>query len=1089
MRKKITILILFTMFFVFFILSANNSQAAFTTMNYIYSTNTLYNGINQILTVKLNSGTEKVYLKKLKISCQHNLASDFAITLKDSQGNILANSMAASGDFGSLNKEFTGLLELKVTAMLTGLTMPYDQNVIFCTVNNSDVELLNLANGKIHNPNVEYSTTNNVSLNITNISNPILPNTKAAEILKFNFSLDDEFILDKITMECSSPDIKNVNLVNISTQATLKTGVILNDGYINSWAKIKYVFNNLNYPVASNNLAYSIKADIPETMVSQTLKCAINSEYSAKTLSGASQAINISGAASEVKIQNNQLDITYSANNPNSSLSLKKGLKDYAVLWLNIHADSNIDLTITSATFKKYGDLNNNYISKASLYGNLRKFIQSKSVVTSDTLSFGEMNYQLKAGETHDLILEIDMADNIESNKDFYFYLTDLQAIDANGSAVKINAILPLKGNIMRVAESSIVNKPDLIISDVSYNKRTDGLYDVKAKVKNTGEAEAKGSFKVMAYQSSSHNYYQMTPADAVIAVGGYYEVSFTLEEGKYKFTADYDNVISEKDENNNYLESNIVTNTSYLDVISASANNITSNSAAIEWSGGSNLGWGKARIAKSLDALKTASYNVSDKYKITDSGSKSYVNINDLEENTKYYIEVMRAYLDSNGYDLSGKTKIVTFNTLISPTCPMPVCNVGLDPYNTGKVDASGCKVYSCPSPTCSMPVCKDGSNPYYTGKIDVNGCKIYLCPERACTSPVCQDGSNPYYTGKVDANGCKAYLCQEISSSVISEQVKCVFKGSQTEQKCYMAGYNDISCSGKESCAIDLKRAKGEKITWKSTCGGYAYTVMDGQEEYAGFDCTAAIVDMNNAAKSLNEGKISELLIEIKQLRDELREQAAELKYLKIFASEMRELNSNMQSAIKLFIAYGVDANTVKLGAGERAAVINSYKAAFAKLPETEAELTDAIKIANGRFPSLVSDAAEKTAKDQFIKIYKRIPDLNDAKDNAAIKVMAYGLRQKAENRNLNSEKSGIKIFRAIYGYTPKTTEDWNAMQAITYSGAAREKDSDGDLLSDEMEAQYGTDTNNPDTDGDGFKDGVEVNSGYNPKGEGKL
>ncbi|MDP2708995.1 MAG: hypothetical protein Q8O93_03035, partial [bacterium] len=153
------------------------------------------------------------------------------------------------------------------------------------------------------------------------------------------------------------------------------------------------------------------------------------------------------------------------------------------------------------------------------------------------------------------------------------------------------------------------------------------------------------------------------------------------------------------------------------------------------------------------------------------------------------------------------------------------------------------------------------------------------------------------------------------------------------------------------------------------------------------------------------------------------------------------------------------------------------------------TEAELTDVIKIANGRFPSLTSDLSEKLAKEQFIKIYKRIADLNDAKDNAAIKVMAYGLRQKAENRNLNSEKNGIKIFKAIYGYTPKTTEEWNIMQAITYSGAIRGIDTDGDLLTDDREAELGTDPNNKDTDGDGFKDGVEVMSGYNPLGEGKL
>lgn len=48
---------------------------------------------------------------------------------------------------------------------------------------------------------------------------------------------------------------------------------------------------------------------------------------------------------------------------------------------------------------------------------------------------------------------------------------------------------------------------------------------------------------------------------------------------------------------------------------------------------------------------------------------------------------------------------------------------------------------------------------------------------------------------------------------------------------------------------------------------------------------------------------------------------------------------------------------------------------------------------------------------------------------------------------------------------------------------------KDTDNDGLTDQQEIIYGTDLNNPDTDGDGFKDGDEVKNGYNPKGAGKL
>jgi len=41
----------------------------------------------------------------------------------------------------------------------------------------------------------------------------------------------------------------------------------------------------------------------------------------------------------------------------------------------------------------------------------------------------------------------------------------------------------------------------------------------------------------------------------------------------------------------------------------------------------------------------------------------------------------------------------------------------------------------------------------------------------------------------------------------------------------------------------------------------------------------------------------------------------------------------------------------------------------------------------------------------------------------------------------------------------------------------------DSDNDGLSDNEENLYGTDPENPDTDGDGYSDGVEVKSGYSP------
>ena len=73
------------------------------------------------------------------------------------------------------------------------------------------------------------------------------------------------------------------------------------------------------------------------------------------------------------------------------------------------------------------------------------------------------------------------------------------------------------------------------------------------------------------------------------------------------------------------------------------------------------------------------------------------------------------------------------------------------------------------------------------------------------------------------------------------VKEQVKCVFANSKTTQKCYLAEYNDkFFCSGVETCVMNVNGYKGQQLTWKSTCGGYAYTTMDGVSDSAKFECS---------------------------------------------------------------------------------------------------------------------------------------------------------------------------------------------------------------------------------------------------------
>ena len=73
-----------------------------------------------------------------------------------------------------------------------------------------------------------------------------------------------------------------------------------------------------------------------------------------------------------------------------------------------------------------------------------------------------------------------------------------------------------------------------------------------------------------------------------------------------------------------------------------------------------------------------------------------------------------------------------------------------------------------------------------------------------------------------------------------VVKEQVKCAFMNSAYLQKCYS---NDgrFSCSGTGTCVAGVSGDKGTKLTWKSSCGGYAYTVIDEVNEQAEFKCEA--------------------------------------------------------------------------------------------------------------------------------------------------------------------------------------------------------------------------------------------------------
>ncbi|MEI6596923.1 MAG: hypothetical protein WCL13_01780 [bacterium] len=192
----------------------------------------------------------------------------------------------------------------------------------------------------------------------------------------------------------------------------------------------------------------------------------------------------------------------------------------------------------------------------------------------------------------------------------------------------------------------------------------------------------------------------------------------------------------------------------------------------------------------------------------------------------------------------------------------------------------------------------------------------------------------------------------------------------------------------------------------------------------------------DIASEAEILATEDTNQLLNHLGNGANNALEQASLIKYKLILGLD-KNISAEEKMTINDFIVYGTR-STQRLGAGERAAVINSYYQAYGRLPNSEAEWSDVIKIANGRWPSERSAKAEAQAKLEFIKVYRRNAVMTNNIDENAIMIISYGLLPL--QRNLNSERIAIKTFESVYRHPPINALAWNIVRAIAYSGAKR-------------------------------------------------
>ncbi|PIT94156.1 hypothetical protein COU00_00570 [Candidatus Falkowbacteria bacterium CG10_big_fil_rev_8_21_14_0_10_43_11] len=188
---------------------------------------------------------------------------------------------------------------------------------------------------------------------------------------------------------------------------------------------------------------------------------------------------------------------------------------------------------------------------------------------------------------------------------------------------------------------------------------------------------------------------------------------------------------------------------------------------------------------------------------------------------------------------------------------------------------------------------------------------------------------------------------------------------------------------------------------------------------------------------AEILAKGDAKTLAASVFAKRVIAKENAAYNQYVKNLVKGVKNLTNLNIYAYTNFIAYGSE-SAFKLGAGERVGVLNSYKAAFGKLPVTVRDWQDIINIATGHWTSERNTIAENKAKITFRAVYRREADLTNKYDEAAINILAYGILP--SERNLASEQAAIRTFKAVFKKNPLTATEWNTVRAIAYSGAKR-------------------------------------------------
>lgn len=143
---------------------------------------------------------------------------------------------------------------------------------------------------------------------------------------------------------------------------------------------------------------------------------------------------------------------------------------------------------------------------------------------------------------------------------------------------------------------------------------------------------------------------------------------------------------------------------------------------------------------------------------------------------------------------------------------------------------------------------------------------------------------------------------------------------------------------------------------------------------------------------------------------------------------------LTAAQQTAIANFVTYGASTATVKLGAGERRAVVRDY---FETVGRADINWDDVQKMTTGQKPVHRNLVIEQSQVGKVLANFKLMvghtPNFKDASEDIAWNTMMYRIRFP---RNLVTEQQGIVEFKTIFKRVPSTPLEWSAVRALGYA-----------------------------------------------------